>query len=206
MYIYRSDTSLKEFIDEQEQDKIPEGDYLANITDIDLSKLSYYIDKDKYIVTYNHSKQFFMKSGEFIGEFKVYPSTLPKSGPCLYIKKGEIIEEMRNKISKTLAKNVMFYGKNQSNSLLGCFVDTVTNMDDELCVNAIVNGEKELFPVSNLFNRIAKMSAVLRSGLIKKSKNDLFWSLTVNEIKIQDVPIDQVPYFKRTEPNVRFLD
>lgn len=35
---------------------------------------------------------------------------------------------------------------------LGCYVDRVNNMVNDLCVNAIFNGNPELLPVSKLFD------------------------------------------------------
>lgn len=186
-----------------EDDEVTKG-YFINISDIDATKFSYYLEKERFIVTYQHSKQFFVKSGEFTGEFKVFPSNIANAGPCIYIKKNEVIESLKEQISKLLGKLVKFYGKNDKNSLLGCFIDITRNMDNALCVNALVNGEPELVPVEKLFGRVGKLSAVLRSGPVKKSKGDLFWSLSVTQIKIDDIPADQIGYYKRAEPLIRF--
>lgn len=181
------------------------GAYLPDESDFDVSKLSYYVEKDKTIVTYNHNKRIYINSDTYVGELKVYESTLQNSGPCLYVKKSSVLERLKNQISKTLGKDVRFYGKSDKNTLLGCYCDTVKNVEDVLCVNALVNGSPELLPVSTLFNKVCKLKVVLRSGAIKKSKGEWLWSLNVHELKIDDVGKDELGYFRRTEPKIKFF-
>ena len=61
--------------------------------------MSYMSDgNDKFILTYNHDKRFFTNSEDFIGDIKTYPSTYPKSGPCVYVEKGDIFNEVNQKL------------------------------------------------------------------------------------------------------------
>jgi len=190
-----------------DQSKTPaneEGCYLVPLN-YDQSQLSYYTDNDKIIPTFNHSRKFFFKSDEFIGELKLYESKILNSGPCLYVKKSKNLELFKTKLAKTFEKKVKFYGKSENSSLLGCYVDVVRNMEDEICVNAVVNGQPVLLNVQQLYGKVGKLTCVLRSGVIKKVNEDLFWSLNVTEIKLDDASPDEYNYFKRSEPIIKFL-
>jgi len=79
-------------------------------------------------------------------------------------------------------------------------------MNDEICVNAVINGQPLLLKIKQLFGKVGKLSCILRSGVIKKVSEELFWSLNVTEIKVDDISADQYSYFKRAEPIIRFLD
>ncbi|KAF6039170.1 hypothetical protein EB796_002510 [Bugula neritina] len=74
-----------------------------------------------------------------------------------------------------------------------------------MCANALVNNEAMLIPAKDLFGRVSKLSAVLQSENIKKVNDEWLWSLTVKEIKLDDVKDGEVAYFKRTEPQLKFL-
>jgi len=81
--------------------------------------------------------------------------------------------------------------------LLGCYVDVVKNMNDEICVNTVLNGQPLLLKVKQLFGKVGKLTCILRSGVIKKVNEELFWSLNVAEIKVDDISPDQYIYFKQ---------
>ncbi|KAF6016610.1 hypothetical protein EB796_025083 [Bugula neritina] len=172
---------------------------------ISLNSFTYFNDKENTIVAYKHAKKFYMKSDEHIGELKVYESSLANAGPCLYVKKSAIMENTKSQLSKLINKQIKFYGKKEKATLLGCFVSTVRNIDNEICVNALVNNKAMLIPVKDLFGRVSKLTAVLQSGKIKRVNDDWLWLLTVKEIKLDDVEDGKMAYFKRTEPQIKFL-
>ena len=109
---------------------IENGAWFTKKEHFDPARLGYMTDKnDKFIITYNHDKRIFIQSGDFVGDIKAYASAFPNSGPCVYIKKGEVVEQVKRGIEKMLKKPIKFYGKNDS-ELMGCFIDTVKNMDN----------------------------------------------------------------------------
>ena len=59
-------------------------------------------ENDKFILTYNHDKRFFIKSRDFIGDIKTYPSTqrIQTVGPCVYVKKRVIVNKVKSEIEK----------------------------------------------------------------------------------------------------------
>ncbi|KAF6040090.1 hypothetical protein EB796_001613 [Bugula neritina] len=182
-----------------------DDEYLLTKELISLNNFTYFNDKENTIVAYKHAKKFYMKSDEYIGELKVYESSLANAGPCLYVKKSMIMENTKAQLSKLINKQIKFYGKKEKATLLGCFVSTVRNVDNEMCVNALVNNKAMLLPVKDLFGRVSKLTAVLQSGNIKKVNDEWLWSLTVKEIKLDDVKDGEMAYFKRTEPQIKFL-
>jgi len=138
---------------------------------------------------------------------KIYESKIPNGGPCLYIKKSKELELFKTKLAKIFDKKVKFYGKYKNSTMLGCYVDVVKDMKDEICVNAVLNGQQLLLKVKQLFGKVGKLTCILRSGVIKKVNDKLFWSLNVTEIKVDDISADQYNYFKCAEPiSIRFLD
>ena len=182
-----------------------EQQILLSENDLYPQHFSYIKEDEKILLAYKHSKRFYIKSDEFIGELKVFNSTFSNGGPFLYIKKSQIMEQVKHHITKILKKPVKFYGKNNSSPLLGCYVDTFTNEQNVCCVNALVNGKPELLPVKNLCGKICKLTAILRSGSIKKVNNEHFWSLAVTELKIDDIADEQIGYFKHKETHLNIL-
>jgi len=70
-----------------------DDDYLLTKESILINNFTYFNNKENTIVVYEHAKQFYMKSDEYIGELKVYESSLANAGPSLYVKKSWRIQK-----------------------------------------------------------------------------------------------------------------
>ena len=181
------------------------GFCLQTLSQFKLNLLNYAKESDeKYTVSYSHNRRFFVKSDEFVGELKMYPSKLENAGPCLYVRKNQLLETMTNSISEMLKKPVKLRGK-ESNTLFGCYIDTVFNANGDMCVNALVDNSPALLPVEKLYKKICKLSAVLRSVNVKKVKNEYVWNLNIHELKIDELSKDALRYFVRSGPKISFF-
>ena len=90
---------------------------------------------------------------------------------------------------------------------MGWFIDTVRNMNNEQCVNAVVHEVAILLPANALKEKSGVMiSAILRSGPLQKSEIDFRnWSLKICNIKISKLSENYNGYFERATPNLMFL-
>ncbi|KAF6040992.1 hypothetical protein EB796_000709 [Bugula neritina] len=61
-------------------------------------------------------------------------------------------------------KNEYIPCQNESNPLVGCYVDVVRDLKDKTCIIACLNGKLVLLPVEELENMCMKLTVVLRSG------------------------------------------
>ncbi|KAF6040999.1 hypothetical protein EB796_000716 [Bugula neritina] len=52
-------------------------------------KMAFHREAGRTIVTYNHERELYIKTSDFIDELKYYESTIPNTGPCLYVKEVE---------------------------------------------------------------------------------------------------------------------
>ena len=100
---------------------------------------------------------------------------------------------------------MQLYGKDEKSTLLGCFVDGIKNMDNVLCINALVDGVPQLMSVDELFGKQCRLQAILRSGPLKDSKNGKHWSLNVTEVQIDKIPDNYEGYFRTATPKLKFL-
>lgn len=109
--------------------------------------------------------------------------------PRILIKKGILLENIRQALSNQLGVPLTFYSREDS-EVIGCFMDTVMNEKSIRCINAIDNGVERLLPLTKLENRACSFYAILRSRNIKKSEQTgaLTWSLTVSEMNISKLP------------------
>lgn len=199
-----SDQSSSSSEDEGEEDV--KGTCLNQLQDFNPSKLELIKSGDDcYTLSYENDTRFYVKSGQFIGDFTLYDSKFSKS---ILLKKGELLEAVREKIEKMLGKKskVSFYGKNES-SCASFFMETVRNADKKKCLNAMENGTPRLIPVEELDEKTGCLTAVLRSGkIVKRQKHEFNWKLSITEILLDPVPKEYEGYFKvAKKPRISFF-
>lgn len=184
------------------------GPCFTEMEQIDGNLIASIRDSDRIIPTYDNNTVIYLKSGTHYGDIKVYESKFGTHGsPCIMVKKGEIVNELRRKVEEKIKQTVNLFGKSDA-EFMGCFIDTVGNCNGERCVVARVNGKPELIPTKDLNSKTGEIFAVLKSKPLKKSDANpgYVWGFTVCELSIDPLPKDYQGYFKTVnKPNLQFL-
>lgn len=186
-----------------------EGACFVKTEDIDPSLISIINDSDKVLVAYNGNTMIHLKSSEHIGSLKVFPSKYGANGnPCVSVRKGPVLERLRDLVKQKVKKPVRFFAKEQSD-YIGCYLECVLNEEGERCVPGKINGAEALIPVKELPDHTGTIFAVMKSKPLKKSeKNDeLMWSFVITELSIEPLPENYEGYFVRhSKPSLLFLN
>lgn len=188
------DTLEAGFVSTGEDDPSPwgagdktKGACLSTVQEFNPNNLGIIRDFDKSYLTYLSDKRFYLKSDQWVGEARVYLSKLENGGPCILVKKSDIMERVREELGGRLKTKVKFYGKDES-AYIGCYAETTKNSANIQCINAVRNGQPVLLPIEQLERNTWQFTAFLRSGGIKKSnkiKDETLWSLTIVELVLQ---------------------
>ena len=80
---------------------------------------------------------------------------------------GDIVDRFRSALSQKLGKDVMFYSKTRSPTHLYCLINTHHGGDGDRQLSVLKDNIPMEIRISELRDSYYKMTAVLRSGLIK---------------------------------------
>lgn len=151
---------------------------------------------------YNSDSRIYMKSGERIGNVKLFES---KFGPAISLKIGETVKTMKNMLERKAGEPIKFYAKEES-EFFCCYFNAVRNEKDEKCVNAIVNDEQRKIPLEELPELCGSIVAILKAKQVKRSEKtkELQWSLNIVELMVKPLPPDYEGNYS-DKPDVKFL-
>jgi hypothetical protein len=185
------------------------GPCFTEPSQIDKTMIDTVKDNDKILVTYASNTIIYLKSGEHYGSLKVYESKFGSNGnPCVLIKKGLVLEKLKDYVKQKLRKQVHFFAKDDSD-YLGCFVETVLNENGDRAVSAKVNGKEMMLTIKELSDHTGIIFAILKAKPIKKSdRNDEYvWGFVITELCINPLPENYEGYFvKHSKPSFKFLN
>ncbi|XP_067943766.1 uncharacterized protein [Watersipora subatra] len=191
---------------EDEGEELSKGAFIENKLHFLASELTIcQIDANNFTISYKNDTRVFIKSGEYTGRLQTFPS---KYSHSILIKKGEVLEHIRNCIEKLLGKNkkLKFFGKTES-TCMSVFPITVENSDKAKCLNVSDNGVPKLIPLADLDQKTGIFEVVLQSGkIVKKSKHEYEWKVYIVEARLKDLPAGSEGYFRVCNvPKIRFF-